>query len=84
MREFVPAAAQRTASRVRRSIREERVGKAESAALIYKEATCVSFTISFFTWTPYTAMPLVIYKPNLGFMSLYTPDLPVTIKHHAW
>ena len=43
MREFVPAAAQRTASRVSRSIREERVGKAEKAALIYMEATCVSF-----------------------------------------
>ena len=42
MRGFVPAAAQRTASRVSRSIREERVGKAEKAALIYMEATCVS------------------------------------------
>ena len=43
MREFVPAAAQRTASSLSRSIREERVGKAEKAALIYMEATCVSF-----------------------------------------
>ena len=43
VKEFVPAAAQRTASSLRRSIREERVGKAEKASLIYMEATCVAF-----------------------------------------